>query len=351
MTAIVPDWAAPCEASVVATDTGGADPQTVVLIDAVLLREHDEVWVHEIESTLGSVVAICANPGEADWARAHGVRRAAPASILRACSDVALDILADIVATQLSSRSRLERFMRDAVHEFRTPLTVISEFVGLCQDGVGGPLTERQEDYLGYIKGAVERMGEQFDDYRDGLLMHLGTLEQSPSTGNLAQIVEQAAISMDALYVRNTDLSAVRLEQVDSQRLTEAVKRLIGGAMKLAAKGEQVEVELVSPSEASSSCVEVHVRYRGVVLSEEDVTVMEEGLVIRSNGFYRSVARVFGLGVSMARMFLSQSGATTCLELAEGVGGSFIARFPIKGDAMSHSRPGATPGASQARGA
>lgn len=32
----------------------------------------------------------------------------------------------------------IEELKRDAIHEFRTPLTVITEFTSLCEDGVGG---------------------------------------------------------------------------------------------------------------------------------------------------------------------------------------------------------------------
>ncbi len=335
MTATVPAWAEPLDSSLSVADLSGdasEEHRTVVLVDAALLREHDPAWLRDVESTLGSVVAICSDPTEAQWARANGARGVAPASILHAQADVALDVLADIVTTSTDSKTRLERFMCDAIHEFRTPLTVISEFAGLFEDGIGGALTERQQTYIGYIQSAVYRMGEQFDDYRDGLRMRLGTLQHEASSDSVTAVVAGASTSMDAIFIGSEGLGSLCLDGVDGKRLTEAVKRLIAGAQKLSAKGQQVDVELVQPASSTEGrpSVEIHVRYRGVVLSEEDVVVMDEGTVMRSNGFYRSVARVFGLGVSMARLFVSQSGGSTRLELAEGIGGTFVAELPIK---------------------
>ena len=47
-----------------------------------------------------------------------------------------LDILADLADGPAIVPCKMERYMRDAIHEFRTPLTVISEFAALCKDAI-----------------------------------------------------------------------------------------------------------------------------------------------------------------------------------------------------------------------
>jgi signal transduction histidine kinase len=349
MTDFVPAWAQALESGFCAaslSDSSSSAAGTVVLVDATLLAEHDPAWISNIESNLGLIVAVCVDASEAKRARAHGASAAVPASLLRAPAGVACDVLADFLVNRDHPKAPLERFMCDAVHEFRTPLTVISEFAGLFEDGIGGPLTDRQETYIGYIQAAVERMGEQFDDYRDGLRMRLGTLSHVPSTDNVAQLLANAAHSMGVDMTSASQLDSVCLQDVDGKRLIEAVKRVIAGAKKLSAKGEPVQIEWVAPPAPKSGALasgpglaEIRVSYQGVVLSEEDVAVLAEGTVMRANGFYRSVARVFGLGVSMARLFLIQSGGSLGVELAEKSGGTFVIHLPVQESAGSDGTP------------
>lgn len=43
------------------------------------------------------------------------------------------------------------RFVDNVAHDFRTPLTVIKEFSSIIADGLGGPVTKQQNEYLQYI--------------------------------------------------------------------------------------------------------------------------------------------------------------------------------------------------------
>ncbi len=328
MTESVPDWAIQLGAgdgleALVDVDVAGRS--TVVLMDSSLLDAKDASWVEGIESSLGPVIAVCADQSEGHRARAYGARAAVPCSLLHAPAEVAMHVIEDILHAPPVSTDKMERYMRDAIHEFRTPLTVISEFAGLCEDGIGGPLTERQEVYIGYILSAVDRLGEHFDDYRDGVRMRLGSLQHGKSCESLRPVLENAVVSMGAEPVRLGVADTLQLDQVDGQRLTEALKRLIGGAQKLGAKGQPVTVAV----RRVDGVAEIRVTFLGAVVSLDDIEVMAQGTMMREDGFYRSVARVFGLGVSMARLFLAQSGGTLRLEVEEGVSGAFVATVPI----------------------
>lgn len=329
LTTHVPEWAVPFDSvanSLVSLDVAETS-NSVVLMDASIINECDPAWLASVEESMGPVVAVCAVRSEAHRAQHYGARAAVPESLLGVSVDVAQHVLSDLLAAPPESKEKLERYMRDAIHEFRTPLTIISEFTALCEDGVGGPLTERQETYLGYIQAAVDRMSEHFDDFRDGVRMRLGSLQHASSTAALSDVVGRAVDSKQARLLAGGAAGSVKLDRIDEARLEEAVHRLIGGAQKLSSSAEVVGVStrLAAPGKA-----EICVRYRGVVLSSADIGVMEEGTVMQPDGFYRSVARVFGLGVSMARLFLAQSAGSLRLEIEEGMGGAFIATVPIQ---------------------
>ncbi|QDV06509.1 Histidine protein kinase DivJ [Planctomycetes bacterium Poly30] len=328
MTEFVPAWALHLDETAPPSKARASTPDLcVVLIDAALLGEHDVDWLMGIEAELGPVIAVGAMTRGGVRVRPRGVRGCVPRSVLTAPAELALDILRDLVDGPGLDSCAMERYMRDAIHEFRTPLTVISEFAGLCQDGIGGPLTERQETYMEYIQAAVDRMGEHFDDFRDGVRMRFGSLVHGSDRGFLPEVVRSAAASMGVGEIDLSSVSGVRLDHVDCDRMTEALRRVMAGARKLSAAGGTISV---SAAPSGSDAAEIRVGYRGVVLSEDDVRVMEEGTLMREDGFYRSVARVFGLGISMARLFLMQSGGQLRLEVEPGVGGTFVATVPAE---------------------
>lgn len=343
LTERVPEWAQSFDPALPVDEWLAASlaskNECVVLVDAALLDGNPE-WVARVQRDLGPLIAIAPSPGASSRARALGARATVPPSVLEAPRSVAMEVLNDALAGPTVDADRMERFMRDAIHEFRTPLTVISEFVGLCEDGIGGPLTERQRTYLGYIQGAVDRMAEQFDDYRDGLRMRMGSLEHTPSNDPIDSVL-RAAFDHMGFALGSSDVDApgelssdefapgMVLHGVDSARAIEALKRILAGARKLSSPSEALDITV----EALESRVIVRVAFTGTEPSAEDVAVIDQGTTMRDDGFYRSVARVFGLGVSMARMFLLQSGGKLRLETSPGFGGAYVVELPARAGA------------------
>lgn len=57
------------------------------------------------------------------------------------------------------------RFVDNVAHDFRTPLTVIKEFSSIIADGLGGPVTEQQAEYLNFITTATRDLAQMVDDF------------------------------------------------------------------------------------------------------------------------------------------------------------------------------------------
>ena len=64
-------------------------------------------------------------------------------------------------------RENAERFVDDVSHEFRTPLTVIKAYTSMLADGLGGPVTGEQAEYLGMTGKAVEDLTRMVNDLLD----------------------------------------------------------------------------------------------------------------------------------------------------------------------------------------
>ena len=65
-------------------------------------------------------------------------------------------------AGSLKARST-EDFLSDLAHDMRTPLAAIQQFSSILADGLAGPTTEAQREYLEIILRNVEQLRTKVD--------------------------------------------------------------------------------------------------------------------------------------------------------------------------------------------
>lgn len=328
----VPSWAdSPGFATVAVDRDSPLDAITagtsLVLMDAALLDRGDVDWVRRIQNDVGAVVVIADGIRDAAVARSLSVAACLPASFLDVPGDVARSVLEDFVGESAISGGKMERFMRDAIHEFRTPLTVISEFAALCEEGIGGPINEKQRGYLQQVIRAADKLCREFDDYRDAIRLQLGTLLLEVDSAPLALVVADAVELSGCDIAVTADLDEETLiDGVDRDRLVESISRVVEAANKLSRSSDPMRLT-VEPVAAGH---EVVVEFEGLEPSDVDVRVMREGCVETDGGPYRTVARVFGLGVAMSKLFLCECGGDITLEKSSMGGGRFRVLVPTR---------------------
>lgn len=312
-----------------ALSMAAADGPSIVVVDAAVFDAPDPGWVAEITDALGPVVAVATDPEHAEHARASGVRATLPMSFLDAPADLARSMLLECVAQSAPAGANdLERYTRDALHEFRTPLTVILEFAGLCLDGVGGELCEKHREYLGHLEGAAARLDEQLDDFRDTMLLRIGRHRAGLSGLPVREAVESAVEGVEFEVELRDDLGAAdRALDLDAERFALGLTRVLDAARKWSRGDGPVRVR-VAPDAGRADACRVEVAYDGIAPAAVDVRTMRDGLVETEHGVYRTVARVFGLGVAMARSFVEAEGGAVRLEAADG-GGTYSITVPL----------------------
>ena len=292
--------------------------RAVVLVDAALLAEADQAWIWSVQNALGPLVAL---GGTEVAPRPSLVSGQLPRTFLDVPGDVALAMLLHFATAPRTGAAEMEHFMRDAIHEFRTPLTVMTEFASLCMDGVGGPITEKQETYLAYIQTAGERLSREFDDYREGLRMHLGALEFRVDSVPLVDVLMTVADAIDDSIDLDCSVSSdVLIDDIDATRLVETIHRVSLAAKKLHRADHPVTVQ----ANAVATGYEVVVTFTGIEPVPVDIEVLATGLVEVDGSPRRSIARVFGLGIAMGQMFLRNCGGDIRLEAKKGKGLSLI---------------------------
>ena len=230
------------------------------------------------------------------------------------------DMAAQLQATFVAQK----RFVADASHELKTPLTAISGMVDLLEVGADRN-GERRRIILETMSLEVTRMNRLVAD-----LLTLSKAEQrmpcsTPlDVAELAQELVDETRMLDQDHELDTDLQGPLLVLADRENLHRVLRNLVDNALKYAGDGGPVRVATRS---GPGGMIEIEVSDRGQGIAPEDL----ERVFERFYRTDRSRARVTGgsgLGLSIVRALVEGMGGTVHLESELGKGTTARVRLP-----------------------
>jgi two-component system OmpR family sensor kinase len=225
------------------------------------------------------------------------------------------------------SEDRLRRFVADASHELRTPVTTIRGYAELHRAGGLADPAELDEAMRRTEAEAV-RMGTLVDD-----LLLLARLDQGRplerSSVDLAALAEDAA--RDARAVEpDRPVTAVTGEPVvvvgDESRLRQVVGNLVGNARVHTPAGTPVEISV--GREGAAAVLEVTDRGSGMA---PDVAAQAFDRFYRGDPSRSRHRGGSGLGLSIVQATVAAHGGTVSLRTAPGEGTAVRVELPLAG--------------------
>lgn len=260
-------------------------------------------------------------------ARAEGSRLAEIDRLADQFNSMA-DRLASTIASLEAERATLRRFIADASHEPRTPLTALKMFNAL--------LAEDTNDQSGYKPELIEESGRQLD-HLDRLttdLLDLSRLEARLSgtdlvKGDIRPVVDESVAGLRSLVGSKSQLMDVSMPgrpvmvDHDPAGLKRAVRNLVTNAIKFTPGHGLIQVSLIVEDEWAS----IHVQDEGPGIAKEE----EPDIFDR---FYRGRAATgegSGLGLAIVREIATIHDGEIALVAREGEGSHFILRLPVAG--------------------
>ena len=230
-------------------------------------------------------------------------------------------------AAQMASAAKSE-FLAAMSHELRTPLTAILGFVELMDDGIGGPVTSVQQDYLARVRRSAVHLLSLIND-----VLTLSRLEAQrelmrEETVRAADLVEEAVSLLEpSARSKGITLAVERpvepiLLSTDSGKVRQILLNLLANAVKFTERGS-VHVAVVR----QDGQLHVTVRDTGIGIAPEHLSHIFEPYWQVRQGATGSVGGT-GLGLNVSLRLARLLGGDLLVQSTPGAGSRFTLVLP-----------------------
>ncbi|MEP9348946.1 PAS-domain containing protein [Xanthobacter sp. KR7-225] len=223
-------------------------------------------------------------------------------------------------------------FVGHVSYHLRTPLNTLVGYADMLREGIAGPLSARQREYLDHMRQSSDALRALIDDLIDLAAIDAGAMELDLSEVDVAEALAGAADAARDLV----EAAKVRLEVTvapgagsfiaDPRRVRQILFNLLANAISVSPEGARVTLS----AERRPDGLALAVRDEGPGVPPEVAQSLFERFESRSAGpRHRGV----GLGLSIVRSFVELHGGTVSVKAAGGRGSLATCLFPATGAA------------------
>jgi len=231
--------------------------------------------------------------------------------------------------------AEIQQMYHTLCHELKTPLTSMRQFLSLTLDGLGGPVTDDQREFLELSLESCDQMTVHVNDLVDVARIETGKFALAPTMVDVGELVRKLIPSLTpAAEEKGVTLSHRVADDVppvraDETRLVQVVTNLVNNAVKFTPRDGRVRVR-VQPDPDRADSVRVDVSDTGRGIPEESLCRIFDRLYQSRETDWSTVGGL-GLGLHLCREIVRLHGGEIGVESEMGKGSTFRFSIPVEG--------------------
>ncbi len=236
----------------------------------------------------------------------------------------------NLMIHKLSTLDKMKSdFFSTMSHELRTPLTSIKEGIALLQEEAAGPITEKQKRLLAIIAQESRRLIDLVNSSLDLSKMEAGMMIYRIEPGDLVPLIDKVILEMGPLveakkiHFKKEIKGTLPIAKIDQERILQALRNLVGNAVKFTPEGGQVEISAGVVDQG----IEVAVKDTGPGIPEDHLlTIFNKFQQVAPTKAYQ--IKGSGLGLAIVKHIIISHGGRVWAESKLGQGSSFYFWLP-----------------------
>ena len=241
-----------------------------------------------------------------------------------------------LLARKNKHLARLNRtahhFVDNVSHEFRTPLTVIMQYVSIVRDGLVGDLNEKQRNLLDISVDRTDDLNNMVNDMLDGSRLGAGILGINRNSCRMEDIVEHVRPNLERkAAIRNVTIeieidSALPAVYCDPEKIGRVLINLAVNAIKFSGQPGHVRIHMGVDPLAPQVVTSISDTGPGIDPHRlGELFKRFKQLGAESSGSTKG----FGLGLNIAKDLVNLNFGEIRVESQLGVGSTFSFTVPI----------------------
>ncbi len=221
-------------------------------------------------------------------------------------------------------------FMAMIIHDLRSPLTALLSAVAVLEDGLAGPLSQEQKEWLVKINSGASHLLHLVNGFLDLSKLEEGRIELVTEGTDLKQLIENS-LNYYSILAQDKKISLIcRVEPglpliaADPRRLDQVFANLLSNAIKFTGEGGEIEV---GASRVNESGVQVWVKDSGVGIPAQEIGQLFQKYRQTTSG-KTAKEKGTGLGLVICKMVIEAHGGRIWVESTEGKGTTFFFSLP-----------------------